>query len=337
MRMKTRLASLSLDLDNKWSYLKTHGDAGWEKFPSYLDVVVPRALDVLGERGLSITFFVVGQDAAIESNTAALRSIADAGHEIGNHSFNHEPWLHLYEPAQLRDDFSRAEDAIYAATGQRTVGFRGPGFSFSPEVLAELARRGYQYDASTFPTFLGPLARYYYFLRSNLSGGDRDQRKQLFGKFSEGFRPLKPYAWPGLERELIEIPVTTMPLVRAPIHLSYLLYLAQASELVALNYFRMALTMCDLRGVEPSILLHPLDFMGCDDDQDLSFFPAMKSPAAAKLRLVGKALDMLAKGRRVVTMREHAAAHCSTERGAGEGKAKPASDAATLVLQGAEG
>ena len=24
------IASLSLDLDNKWSYMKTHGDAGWD-------------------------------------------------------------------------------------------------------------------------------------------------------------------------------------------------------------------------------------------------------------------------------------------------------------------
>jgi hypothetical protein len=339
--MKTRLASLSLDLDNKWSYLKTHGDPGWEAFPSYLDVVVPRVLDMLAERDLSITFFIVGQDAAIESNGAVLRSIADAGHEIGNHSFHHEPWLHLYEPQQLRDELTRAEEAIYAATGQRTVGFRGPGFSFSPDVLAELARRGYEYDGSTFPTFLGPLARYYYFLRSNLSKGERDQRKQLFGKFSEGFRPLRPYAWPGLDRELIEIPVTTMPLARAPMHLSYLLYLAQASETVALNYFRVGLALCDLRGVEPSILLHPLDFLGCDDDQDLSFFPAMRSPAAAKLRLVGRALDMLAKRRRVVTIREHAAAHRRIDATSGaEQSAKPASGGAggarELAVQGAE-
>ena len=39
------VASLSLDLDNQWSYMKTHGDAGWDAYPSYLDVVVPRVLD----------------------------------------------------------------------------------------------------------------------------------------------------------------------------------------------------------------------------------------------------------------------------------------------------
>src|SRR6476620_3920298 len=69
------LASLSLDLDNLWSYMKTHGDPGWESFPSYLDLVVPRILDFLGKRGQKITFFVVGQDAALPTNYSAIRSI----------------------------------------------------------------------------------------------------------------------------------------------------------------------------------------------------------------------------------------------------------------------
>ena len=84
-----RTASLSLDLDNHWSYLKTHGDAGWVDYPSYLDTVVPRVLEVLAGRDLTITWFVVGQDAVLDRNRDALRSLAAAGHEIGNHSFHH--------------------------------------------------------------------------------------------------------------------------------------------------------------------------------------------------------------------------------------------------------
>lgn len=310
--MTKPLASLSLDLDNKWSYLKTHGDAGWESFPSYLDVVAPRALEMLADRQLKITFFVVGQDAALDKNRDALQSIADAGHEIGNHSFHHEPWLHRYSSAQIADELSRAEDAIAAATDARPIGFRGPGYSFSQPLLAELARRGYEYDASTFPTFLGPVARAYYFFRSNLKGQEREQRKLLFGKLAEGFRPLRPYRWPGLARELIEIPVTTMPITKLPFHVSYLLYLAQYSERVALAYFRTSLVFCRLSGVEPSLLLHPLDFLGGDDDGDLAFFPAMQASAARKLRFVERVLDLYAEGRMIVTMREHSRAHAAT-------------------------
>ena len=308
MSKEKPLASLSLDLDNKWSYMKTHGDEGWEAFPSYLDVVVPRVLEILAQRELKITFFVVGQDAALDHNHAVLRSIADAGHEIGNHSFHHEPWLHLYTPEQIAEEFARADTAIAAATGRRPTGFRGPGFSFSPQVLAELARRGYAYDASTFPTFLGPIARLYYFFTSNLSREERADRKQLFGKFFEGFRSLRPYLWQEFDRPLVEIPVTTMPLLKLPIHVSYLLYLGQYSPRLADAYFRFALTLCRFTRVEPSILLHPLDFLGGDDERDLSFFPAMNLPARRKLAIVGRALDTLTQHYRVTTMSEHAAA-----------------------------
>ena len=123
--MTKPLASLSLDLDNKWSYLKTHGDAGWESFPSYLGVVVPRVLAFLAERNLKITFFVVGQDAAIDSNHAVLRTIAQAGHEIGNHSFHHEPWLHLYSKDEITAELTRAEAAIEAASTIRRRGVLG--------------------------------------------------------------------------------------------------------------------------------------------------------------------------------------------------------------------
>jgi peptidoglycan-N-acetylglucosamine deacetylase len=306
--MTKPLASLSLDLDNKWSYLKTHGDAGWESFPSYLDVVVPRVLAFLAERKLKATFFVVGQDAAIESNHAVLRSIAQAGHEIGNHSFHHEPWLHLYSPDEIAAELTHAETAIEAATGRRPHGFRGPGFSFSPTLLAELATRGYEYDASTFPTFLGPLARMYYFFNAKLSREQQADRKQLFGTFSEGFRPLRPYVWPDLPRPLVELPVTTMPIFKLPIHVSYLLYLGQFSAALASTYFRVALLLCRMTGVQPSILLHPLDFLGCDDEQDLAFFPAMNLPASRKLAIVAGAVDQLSARYQVVTMTEHAAA-----------------------------
>jgi hypothetical protein len=251
------IASLSLDLDNKWSYMKTHGDAGWETFPSYLDLLVPRVLQLLKKHDFTITFFVVGQDAAIESNRAALASLSAAGHEIGNHSFKHEPWLHLYSNDEIATELKLAAEVIENVTGYRPTGFRGPGFSCSPAVLAQLKRMGYAYDCSTFPTFLGPLGRLYYFMHSSLSKDELNTRKQLFGKFSEGFRPLKPYRWRTDAGELIEIPVTTMPIFKVPIHASYILYLSCYSQLLAFTYLRMALLLCKLTGTPPSILLHP--------------------------------------------------------------------------------
>lgn len=300
------IASLSLDLDNKWSYLKTHGDAGWDAFPSYFDQAVPRILDFLNARGLTITFFVVGQDAALDKNRVALQAIAAAGHEIGNHSYRHEPWLHLYSETELDAEIARAEEAIVQATGQHPVGFRGPGFSLSSTTLRVLARRAYLYDATVFPNLLNPLARAYFFATSNLSREEREQRKALFGSWRDALRQVKAHGWQIDEQRLIEIPVTTMPLFKIPIHFSYVLYLSAYSKALARLYFRFALAMCKATGTEPSLLLHPLDFLGNEDDRDLAFFPGMQLRREAKLALLSATLADLQRGYEVVTMRTHA-------------------------------
>jgi peptidoglycan/xylan/chitin deacetylase (PgdA/CDA1 family) len=301
------IASLSLDLDNKWSYMKTHGDADWESYPSYLDVVVPRVLRFLKERNLNITFFIVGQDAALEQNHAAIASIAGAGHEIGNHSFNHEPWLHLYSRDQLVEEFQKTEDAIERVTRTRPIGFRGPGYSLSPTVLEVLAERGYEYDCSTLPTYIAPLARAYYFFKSpEMSDEEREKRKKLFGKLSDGFQSLKPQILNIAGKELVEIPVTTFPVVKTPIHLSYLLYLSTYSRSAALAYWRSALFMCRTTGVSPSLLLHPLDFLTGEDAPELNFFPGMNVRTEEKLAFVSDALGIYAEHFDVVNMREHA-------------------------------
>jgi peptidoglycan-N-acetylglucosamine deacetylase len=284
--------------------------AAWQEYPTYLPLVVPRVLDFLKQRGLTISVFIVGQDAAREENAQALRAIAEAGHEIGNHSFHHEPWLHLYTEAQLEDEMTRAEENIERVTGKRPIGFRGPGFTVSPTTLRVLARHGYRYDASTLPTYLGPLARLYYFLSSSLDKKEKEQRKLLFGKVSDGFQPIKPYRWDqdGQGQGLLEIPVTTMPFFKVPIHVSYVLYLSQISPALARAYFRAALRLCRLTGTEPSILLHPLDFMGKDDDGDLAFFPAMGMVSGTKLEVVSRALEAMAREFEVVNMDKHARA-----------------------------
>jgi peptidoglycan-N-acetylglucosamine deacetylase len=299
--------SVSLDLDNLWSYMKTHGDAGWESYPSYMGIVVPRVLKFLEERSIRITWFIVGKDASDPAHHPTLREITRQGHEVGNHSFHHEPWLHLYTEAAIQKELADTEDAIFAATGEKPSGFRGPGFSFSPTLLNVLKSRGYDYDASTFPTYLGPLARMYYFATAKgLSQQEKAKRKQLFGKLSEGLRPLEPYHWKTAHGPLLEIPVTTIPVFKTPFHLSYLLFLAGLSRTLARAYLRFAITLCKLDRVEPSFLLHPLDFMGCDDTDKLAFFPAMKRPHGPKVEFVSEVFTTLAKHFDLVPMGEHA-------------------------------
>ncbi|MDJ0711381.1 MAG: polysaccharide deacetylase family protein [Woeseiaceae bacterium] len=300
-------ASVSLDLDNLWSYMKTHGTEGWESRPSYYDKFVPHMIDVLDRQDMKITFFIVGVDADDEKNHAALRQLAEAGHEFGNHSYEHEPWLHLYSAEQLEDEIVRTDRAIERVTGQRTVGFRGPGYSWSPDLLRILVRHGHAFDASTLPTYIGPLARMYYFWTADLSKEERKQRKGLFGQFSDGIRPLKPYYWDlGNDESILEIPVTTIPVVKVPFHFSYLLYLAGYSEKLMMAYLKTAIWMCKITRTEPSFLLHPLDVIGEDQVEELGFFPGMDKSGAYKTELLVKVLHVLADNFDLVPMGEHA-------------------------------
>jgi hypothetical protein len=287
--------------------MKTRGDDGWRERPTYIPEFVPMVLDALDEVGVRITFFLVGADATIEENKPYLRRLVDAGHEIGNHTFEHEVWLHTYDRARLDDELDRSEAAISDVTGMMPRGFRGPGFSWSPLLLETLIDRGYLFDASTLPTFIGPLARWYYFRNTDFDEDQQEQRDTLFGPLSEGFRPNGPYVWSGGDgRELLEIPVTCVPGIRTPFHLSYLLYLSRVSTRASTAYLRTALQLCRMAAVGPSVLLHPLDLISGEDAPQLRFFPGMDLPAARKRELFVGALQEITRRFEVVPMNQHA-------------------------------
>jgi hypothetical protein len=300
------IASISLDLDNQWSYMKIHGDEGWDQYPSYFSIFVPHVLDILDELNLKITFFIVGKDTESEDNRKYLKMITERGHEVGNHSYHHESWLQTYSYDKIENEIREAEEAIERVTGQRTTGFRGPGFSWSKDLLKVLESREYRYDASTLPTFLGPLARMYYFKKSDLTKEEKAARKELFGKFSEGFRKLKPYKWDlGHGKNITEMPVTTMPFFKLPFHLSYLIYLGNISMGLMELYLNTAIFMCKITKTPISFLLHPLDLIGGDEITQLAFFPGMNVSSDKKVAVFKKVIRSLNQHYNVQNMSKH--------------------------------
>jgi peptidoglycan-N-acetylglucosamine deacetylase len=299
------VASVSLDLDDRWSYLRTAGDPAWADYPSYLALAVPRVLDTLAQHRLRATVFVVGCDAARPENRELLAAVA-AQHEVGNHSFDHDQQMHRWPEDKLEEDVARTEEAIEAATGTKPEGYRGPGYTVSSATLRVLLRRGYVYDASTLPSYLGPLARAFYFRATRLDDADRDARGELFGSFADGRRPLRPYTWVVDGGELLEMPVTTFPGVKVPIHVSYVSHLARYSPRLAHLYIEAALRACQVTGLGPSLLLHPPDFLGPDDAPDLAFFPGMRTPLAVKLDVLHRYLTAMTERFEVLPVGEHA-------------------------------
>lgn len=301
--MKKHYASISLDLDNQWSYMKIHGDEGWDKYPSYFDIFVPHVLDILDDLNIKITFFIVGKDAASDFNKPYLEEIIKHGHELGNHSYHHESWLQKYSHDEIVKEINDSHEILSSIAGEPLLGFRGPGFSWSPDLLEVLSEKGYIYDASTLPTWIGPLARKYYFMTSGLSKEERKDRSELFGKFSDGLRSNKPYRWQlNNGNNMLEIPVSVIPVLRVPFHLSYLLYLSGFSMALMKLYLNIAIGFCKLTGTEPSFLLHPLDLIGGDQIKELAFFPGMQISSERKTMVFKKIIGTLSKHFELVNM-----------------------------------
>ena len=299
-----RLASLSVDLDDHWTYLKARGRPDWTSMPTFLELAVPRALEFLGRHAVRATFFVVGCDAARPQHRPLLRRIVNAGHEIGNHTYHHDLRFDLFDVRQVEDEICRTEEAIEALGGRRPLGFRAPGHATSPLVLEVLSRRGYAYDASPWPTFVLPLVRRFLLKGAQLTAAERVERRWRAGASAWGVASNRAYAVG--PRGLVVVPVTTVPFFRTPLHMTYLNALCAYSAIAARRYFEFALALCRWTDTAPSLLLHLTDFLGSDDPVDLSFLPGTTLPYPRKLALLDHVVRSLIQHFRVVALIDHA-------------------------------
>ncbi|RYZ19500.1 MAG: glycosyltransferase, partial [Chitinophagaceae bacterium] len=96
----------------------------------------PRILDVLAEKGVPATFFVVGLNC--EENIPLVKRIYHEGHELGNHTFTHPNIADVsHQRAVVEMESTRL--LIECITGHSTVLFRAPyNADFTPEKIEEL-------------------------------------------------------------------------------------------------------------------------------------------------------------------------------------------------------
>jgi hypothetical protein len=296
-------ATVSLDLDDIWTYLKVRGDPAWRERPTHFPIVIPALLDALASVGASATIFVVGADAARPDRAPWLRSLAEAGHEIGNHSHEHLSWQRALPTEEIVADLRESHAAISQLFGRAPRGYRAPGFSWNRSVLETLLAMDYRYDASVFPTWLGPIARTMFRARAAASDDHALRLGGLFGEARDVLWPLKPFCWSlHAGARLMELPVTTVPIVRTPLHHSYVAYLASFSESLAMSYIVSALHLCRLTRTSVSYLVHPTDLVGADAVPALRFFPGMGLSTTRKQQLLRRVLARLSTDRALVSL-----------------------------------
>ncbi len=89
-------------------------------------------LDTLSKYKVKVTFFMVGD--WIEKFPEATKKIADAGHEIGNHSEGH-PHVNNLSIEKNIDQIKMCADRIEKITGKRSTLYRGPYGEYNDTVI----------------------------------------------------------------------------------------------------------------------------------------------------------------------------------------------------------
>jgi polysaccharide deacetylase family protein (PEP-CTERM system associated) len=198
----------------------------WDEMPPRVLANTRRLLELLAKHDVRATFFFLGWVA--EHFPQLVRETAQAGHELGCHSYWHRP-IYRLSPAEFCTDTQQAKRAIEDAAGVPVRGYRAPSFSLVPgtewaaEILAEL---GFSYDSSVYPI-----------------------RHDLYGNHSA---PRQPHRI--ASGALLELPVATLRFGGTNLPVGGGGYL----RLLPYTYTRWGLTRLNQReGLRAIVYLHP--------------------------------------------------------------------------------
>ncbi|AOR76202.1 DUF3473 domain-containing protein [Novosphingobium resinovorum] len=183
--MSVPINGLSVDVEDWFqvgAFEKVIDRENWNSLATRVERNCDEILRLFSDAGVKGTFFTLGWVA--ERNPALMRRIAEEGHEVASHGWDHERVFRLGREA-FAADIDRARKVIEDASGQAVKGYRAPSFSIdarTPWAFEVLAEQGYVYSSS-----VAPIAHDHY-----------------------GWREAPRFAFrPIADAELIEIPVTT--------------------------------------------------------------------------------------------------------------------------------
>jgi len=223
----------------------------WDELTRRAPGLIHRLLDLLDERGVRGSFFVLGWLADHEPDL--VKEIATRGHEVASHGWDHKRVTHQSREA-FQESVGRCRRVLEDLSGAPVLGFRAPSFSIVPGkewALDVLLEEGYRYDSSLFPIKQHPAYGY--------PDGERD-----------------PY-W--IERpggRIAEFPPATLRLMNTNYPAAGGAYV----RLLPFSLVRAAMRSADQRNAPGTFFIHPWEW---DDSKPRD----ARFPPLVKLRLFG--------------------------------------------------
>lgn len=157
----------------------------WANYESRVEASTDRILTMFDQYSVKGTFFTLGWVA--DKFPELVRRIADAGHELASHGWDHIMVTRLSRE-EFGEDIKRAKQTLEDVSGAKVTGYRAPSYSFTNKndwAHAVLAEQGYRYSSSVAPI-----------------------KHDLYGI------PDAPrFAHPRAEGRIIELPITTTRLL----------------------------------------------------------------------------------------------------------------------------
>jgi peptidoglycan-N-acetylglucosamine deacetylase len=103
-------------------------------------VYTPQILDIFSAAKGKATFFMIGDQ--MRNNPEVVKQVADQGHEIGNHTFNH-PKLSQLSMEDCLDEIEQTDKLVEEMTGRKPVVFRPPYLDYNQDTVSILQQKGY--------------------------------------------------------------------------------------------------------------------------------------------------------------------------------------------------
>ncbi|MEZ5695030.1 MAG: DUF3473 domain-containing protein [Sphingomonadaceae bacterium] len=125
--------------------------SNWDGLSCRVERNTDLILEMFAEADVKATFFTLGWVA--ERYGPMMRRIAEQGHEIASHGYDHARVFTLGRD-RFAADIERARKLLEDTSGTAVTGYRAPSFSIdqrTPWAYAVLAEQGYAYSSSVAP------------------------------------------------------------------------------------------------------------------------------------------------------------------------------------------